>query len=246
VLLSRGAHGVTPTDEALRILPELEQAMSHLERAFKGGHDESRVLNCAGPSFLVSLLLPVIAQALPRARLYALELPPAILRSMAPENQFEISLIAGRVNLPRSWHLRAVGQVRRGLFARPRLAQQLQPFPVEPARLMEWPFITPIYTLNGQFVQADDDCPLGFAERKLGHKTQTLRVALDLAAEVDQLLFAPIVAARDQVEAGRLVEVPVSGWHVTDPLTLACNPGRLLAHEFNAVAAAVELAAREC
>src|SRR5579864_6663708 len=67
VLLSRGAHGVALTDEALRLLPELERAIAHLERAFKGEHDEARVLACAGPSFLVSLFLPAIARALPHA-----------------------------------------------------------------------------------------------------------------------------------------------------------------------------------
>jgi hypothetical protein len=32
---------------------------------------------------------------------------------------------------------------------------------------------------------------------------------------------------------------------VTEPITLACNPGRLLAHEFNAIVAAVEQTARD-
>ena len=244
VLLSRGVHGVTLTDEALRILPDLEQAMIHLGRVFNGAHEESRMLTCAGPSFLVSLFLPAIARALPQVRLCALELPPAVVRSLATENQFEISVIAGRTQLPRGWHAREVGHIRRGLFARPEVALKLAPFPVEPERLHAWPFITPVYSLNGQFVQADDDCPLGFGERRPGHKTQTLRVALDLAAEVDQLLFGPIAAARSYLEAGTLVEIPVAGWHITAPLTVACNPERLLAHDFNAVVAAVESAVR--
>src|SRR5207253_4035843 len=164
---------------------------------------------------------------------------PTLLCCLAPENQSALSLVVGDASLPRSWHTRPVGEIRRGLLARPSLAQRLQPFPVEPTQLRRWPFITPVYTLNGQFVQADDDCPLGFVERKLGHKTQTLRVALDLAAEVDQLLFAPIVAARQYLDGGALVEIPVQGWRVTEPLILACYPDRLLSQEFNGVAAAV-------
>jgi len=244
VLLSRGSHGVALTDEALRILPDLEQVMRHLERVLNGASNGARQLTCAGASFLVSLFLPVIAQALPRVRLCALELPPAVLPSLAPENQFEIGLIAGRKCFPRSWDAREVGQIRRGLLARPELAERLGPPPVDPLRLKPWPFITPVYSLNGQFVQADDDCPLGFAERRLGHKTQTLRVALDLAASVDQVLFGPILAARSHIETGRLVEVPVRGWHVIDTLTLACNPERLLAQEFEAIVVAVERGAQ--
>lgn len=245
MLLSRGAHGVTLTDEALRILPDLEQAMTCLARVFHGESQEARALNFAAPSFLVSLFLPVIARTLPHLRMQALELPPPVVRSLAPEHQFDLSLMVGEACLPRSWHTRRVGEIRRGLLARPPMAQQLRPFPVEPARLRGFPFITPVYTLNGQFVQADDDCPLGFVERKLGHKTQTLRVALDLAVEIDQLLFAPILSARQFLDSGALVEVPVRDWHVTEPLVLACYPDRLLAQEFNAVAAAVETAVRE-
>jgi DNA-binding transcriptional LysR family regulator len=245
MLLSRGAHGVTLTDAALRILPDLEQAVTCLSRVFHGESQEARALNFAAPSFLVSLFLPVIARTLPGLRMQALELPPQVVCSQAPEHQFDLSLMLGEVRLPRSWHTQPVGEIRRGLLARPSLAAQLRPFPVEPVRLRGCPFITPVYTLNGQFVQADDDCPLGFVERKLGHKTQTLRVALDLAAEIDQLLFAPIVAARRYLESGALVEIPVRDWRVTERLVLACYPDRLLAQEFNAVAAAVERAARE-
>jgi DNA-binding transcriptional LysR family regulator len=241
MLLSRSAQGVTLTDDALRILPDLEQAMTHLGRAFNVKSDTTRVLYFAGPSFLVSLYSPVVARALPHVRLCALELPPSVLRTLAPENQFELSLSAGRACHPDNWHSLAVGEVRRGLFARPQLAAQLEPFPVEAERIAEVPFITPVYTLNGQFVNADDACPLGFTERKIGHKTQTLRVALDLAVEVDQLLFAPVMAARGYQE--RLVEIPVRGWHVADPMMLACHPERLLQHEFDAVAAAITAAA---
>jgi DNA-binding transcriptional LysR family regulator len=242
-LLHRGTQGVTLSDEALRILPDLDQAMIHLRRAFSGRGDNVRALHFAGPSFLVSHYLPVVARALPDVSFCALELPPALLRMLAPENRFELGLIAGRASLPDTWHTRSVGEVRRGLFARPEVAAQLGPFPVDAEQLQAFPFITPVYTLNGQFVQSDDGCPLSFADRKAGHKTQTLRVALDLAAEVDQLLFAPWMAARAHVDEGRLVEVPVRGWQVADPLILACHPERLLALEFNTVAEAVERAA---
>jgi hypothetical protein len=97
-----------------------------------------------------------------------------------------------------------------------------------------------VYTLNGQFVHADDGCPFSFSDRQSGHKTQTLRVALDLAMEVDQLLFAPVIAARECVDAGRLIEIPVRGWHVAEPMILACHPERILAHQFRAVAEAIE------
>ena len=239
-LLSRGAQGVTLTDEALSRLPDLERALAHLHRAVRGTTREERTLHFAGPSFLVSLFAPIIARALPEVRLCALELPPAVLRSCATENQFALSLLAGRAGLPSLWHARQVGELRRSLFARPSLANTLAPFPVEPARVQALPFITPVYTLNGQFVHADDGCPLAFTDRQCGHKTQTLGVALDLAMDVDQVVFAPCVAARERVAQGRLVEVPVRGWLVSEPMILACHPERLLAHEFNTVAEALE------
>jgi DNA-binding transcriptional LysR family regulator len=238
-LLSRGVHGVALTDEALRILPDLEQAVRHLSRVLDSNAEEQRTLAVAAPSYLITLFLPVMAEAQPHLRFCGLELPPAMVRARAAENFFDLCLMAGRVNLPSAWYSKPLGPLRRSLLARPPLAKWLgSPATIEKVRSI--PFITPVYTANGQFVQADDDCPLSLAERRPGHKVQTIQLALELAASVDQLVFGPVIAARRQLDEGRLVEVPVKGWRSSETLTLACNPERLLAQELKAISEAVQ------
>src|SRR5689334_21969497 len=74
-LLTRGVRGVTLTDGALRLLPDLEGALAAFSRAINSNADGARTLSVAGPSWAVALLLPVMARALPHLRLCALELP---------------------------------------------------------------------------------------------------------------------------------------------------------------------------
>jgi DNA-binding transcriptional LysR family regulator len=246
VLLNRGVHGVSVTDEALRIMPDLEEVVRRLQRVIEQPQSEqTRTLTVAGPSWLIMLLLPVIAESQQQLRFCALELPPATLRAHAAENFFDLSLIAGRANLPSSWHRTQVGEVRRVLLARPSLASRLQPMPARVERVLEIPFITPVYSSNGQFVQADDDCPVSYSERRLGHRVQTFHMALELAARIDQVVFGPLIAARHYVEQDRLVEIPVHGWKSNELLSVACNPERVLAHEHAAIIEATRRALRE-
>lgn len=236
VLLSRGAHGVTVTDDALRVLPDLEKVAEHLQRVVTADRaGEARALTLAGPAYLVQLLLPAIASALPRLRWSGLQLTPAKLRALAAENRFDVALVAGRADLPRGWDQRPIGELRRALFARPSLAASLGDPPVPVERVRAVPFVTPVQGLDGRFAQGDDDCPLGVNERRLGHRVETIQLALELAAETDQVVFGPVIAARRHLDDGRLVAVDVAGWRSIETLALACNSERVLASELGAI-----------
>jgi DNA-binding transcriptional LysR family regulator len=245
VLLSRSTHGVRLTDAALRVLPRLESAVAQLQQIAAADPEHVRTLTLAGSSWLVALMLPSVAEALPALRFCGLELPPAMLRAHVAENFFDLSLIVGRANLPPTWHRTAIGDVRLGLLARPRLADQLGAGPVEVKRLLPVPFITPVYSVNGRFVEADDDCPLSFSERRLGHKVQTIRVALSLATRIDQLVFGPIIAAQEELADGRLREVAVKGWRSSEPLMLSCNPEKVRSQEHAAIVESLQRTLRQ-
>jgi len=168
-------------------------------------------------------------RSLPKLRLRALQLAPALVRAHAAENLFDVALTIGVERLPSSWVSEYVGLLAKGLFANPALARSLgrQPVPVE--ALSGVPFLTPVYTSGGQFIPIDDGCPLPFGERRLGHEVQTMGLALELAAGCDQLAFGPAVAAQPYLASGALVEVRVAGWEITEALHLACNVDRVLA-----------------
>src|SRR5439155_14287766 len=145
----------------------------------------------------------------------------------------------GKARLPATWVSEEVGRLRNGLFASPQLAKSLGPAPVPVAKIRELSFISPVYSHNGQYVVVDDDCPLAYGDRKLGHEAQTFGLGLDLAAASDQVVFGPVIAASGHLEHEDLVEIRVEGWNVTDALTLACAGDRVTARAQRAIIAAI-------
>jgi len=79
-------------------------------------------------------------------------------------------------------------------------------------------------------VPLDDACPLRRDERLVGHETQTIGAALEFAAQTDHVVFGPVIAARRLIQENVLVEVPVEGWNVSEPLCVVCNGNRVLAN----------------
>jgi DNA-binding transcriptional LysR family regulator len=243
-LLARSSRGVIVSDAGRRMMPQLEELAARLRglRAEVTAHEE---LALAAPSYLNAIFLPRIAAALPEVRVRGLELPPALVRAYAVESFFDVAFLVGDEALPGDWVVTRVGRVRKALFAPPSLAARLGHAPVDPARLRELPFVTPIYNVNGQFVPADDGCPLAHPARRLGHQSTTLVVGLDLARATGQLIFGPAIAAASHVARGELREVRVRGWDVREPLSLAAAGARVRAKTQRALASLVAAALAE-
>jgi DNA-binding transcriptional LysR family regulator len=198
------------------------------------------VLVLAAASFMNSTFLPDVAAACPELRLRALDLPPALIRASASENFFDATICAGTPRLTEAWSSIELGRMRSGLFASPRLAERLGDQPLSPDALRDVPFISAVYSTNGQLASADDDCPLPRGSRRDGHEVQTLELALELAMQADQVVFGPAFAARQLVQQGKLVELQVAGWAVTSPLYFACNIDRVLARQQTTIVQALQ------
>jgi DNA-binding transcriptional LysR family regulator len=164
---------------------------------------------------------------------------PTIIHRYVSEKLFDIALTSDAASLPKPWTSAPLGDLREGLLARPTLAARLGPGPVAVDRLRQVPFISPVSTSNGRFIPANDDCPLPYGERRVGHQSQTMHLALELAVRTDQLVFGPILAATAQLEAGSLVEVPVQGWDVRQPLFLACDADAVMAPDHKVIVRAL-------
>jgi DNA-binding transcriptional LysR family regulator len=233
-LLSRGARGVSISDDGMRMAPQFSDLVERLSQIRRTGDEPEITL--AAASFLVSQFVPPICERLPRVRVRSLEMPPALVRSHAAENFFDMAITLGPARLPSLWTSVRVGDVRKALFARPEIARKIGKGPVTQDKLREYPFVSPIYNVDKSFVPVDDDCPLPRAERKLGHEVHTLHVALEVATRCDQLVFGPALAAKRHLESGRLVEVRVDGWDVKDALHVSSNVDRVLASTQKAIA----------
>lgn len=238
-LLSRTTHGVILSKAAQALVPQLQDILERIRqlepRPDSRGARE-RQLTIAGPSYLINLFMPLLAHRLPAIRLRGLELPPALVRTYAAENFFDVAITVSLEPLSPIWVHTHVGALRKSLFVRPSLAESLGPPPVSEERLAPIPFIGPVYSNNGQPVSVHDDCPMPRALRRPGHEAQTIGLGLALASSIDQAVFGPVVAAREHLARGAVVEVSVDGWDVRDDVYLVANGDRVLAREQRAIA----------
>src|SRR5207245_2213356 len=163
---------------------------------------ERPALTFMASTFFSSLFVPAIARAIPSLPLSCLEMPPGLASAYAAAGLFDVALTTGTARWPRAWVEVRAGVIRKALYATPDVARRLGRPPVAPARLRSRRFVAPIYTWNGQVIPGDDGCPLDARERLIGHRTQTLSLALELAAESSELIFAPELAAREWARRG--------------------------------------------
>jgi DNA-binding transcriptional LysR family regulator len=243
-LLARGARGVAPTAAGRQILPRIANAVEELRSTNGVREDQAPLaeLTVAAPSYLLGQVLPGIAMHLPHARIRGLELAPAYLRAYVAENVFDIALVPGDIqNRPAAWTSERAASVRAVLLARPAFANRLGPMPLTVDRVRPLPFIGPTRTGGDRFVALYDDCPLSPEERWIAHEAQTIGAALEFASRTDHVAFGPRIAARRLLQAGALVELPVIGWDIREPLHVVCNGDRVLSR----VRAAVVRAAQE-
>ena len=239
-LFSRGSRGVALSDQARLALPHIEAAVASLQLLERRETPSTTELTIAAPSYLISSFLPAVAVCQPQLHVRGIELAPSLVRAYAPENFFEMAILARSADrMPTTWVSVKVGEVRSGLFGTPELARRLGAFPVSVDKLRSVPFVTPIYHAEGHYLAVDDDCPLTLAERRTGHAAQTIGIALELAARTHQLVFGPVVAARRFVATGALVEILVRGWSVREPLYISCNADRMMAKVQTAVVKAM-------
>ena len=228
-LLGRSSRGVGLSERAHQLLPLFREVLERVRGLYGEAPAVGASLTIASTAFLSSAFVPAIAHSLPDLRLRSIELPPRAASAQAGDGFFDVALTLSQERWPETWQAIQVGELRRGLFARPALAKKLGSGVLPVDRVRGVPFISPIYAYNGLTVPGDDGCPLPYRERRIGHETQTLLLALELAQGVDQLIFAQVLAAWPFVERGALVEVRVQGWDARDPLFLACHAERVQA-----------------
>ncbi len=247
-LLARGTRGVIVSDAGRALAPRFEELLERVRALCSPGRGAGAELTVAASAFMNALFLPAIIDALPGHRVRSLEMPPGIAGAYASEPFFDLALTAGDERWPDAGVKVEVAPLRQGLFASPSLARELGGEGERPrvpmARVRDTKFIVPIYNYRGRVMSGDDGCPLPLGERRQGHATQTLALALTLAQRVPQLVFAPVLAVAALVPPGALVELAVDGWDVWEPLQLCCHGESVSASVQRALVAALAEATR--
>jgi DNA-binding transcriptional LysR family regulator len=238
-LLTRGARGVAVSAAGKRLVPQFEDLLARLRSLEANAEEPWPELTVVGSAFLNTLFVPTIVARHPGLRIRSLEVPPGIASAYATEHSFDVALTTDGERWPDSWSKLRVGSLRKALYGSPAAVRRLSQPPVKPAELRHATFIAPIYSYHGQLVPGDDGCPLHYGERRVGHQTQTVALALEVAARTEQVVFAAALAARPFVESGALVEIAVEGWDVRAPLYLACDAERVRARVQKEIVAAL-------
>jgi DNA-binding transcriptional LysR family regulator len=240
-LLVRGARGVTLSDAGRRLTPHVTTAVRELRASTRASSGAGAIaLRVAGPTYLIAYLVPAIAHSLPDLSVHALEVPPAYIRAHLDDGVFDMAIVpSGADARPAAWTSDRIGSLRKALFGAPALAKKLAPLPTTHERVRSIGFVGALSTPGEHFVAIGDDCPLPPDDRIIAHEVQTIGTALELAAAGSHVVFGPVVAARRLTSARALVEIPVKGWDVHEPLFLLCNGDSVLTRMRDAVLRAV-------
>lgn len=237
-LLVRGTRGIELTGAAVGVLPDLEAAVDAL-RGARERRQRRAELTLVAPSYLVSCVGPALLERASDTRFRILEAAPSVIRAWLNEGCFDVALAEGVERLPASWTSTPLGMMRSGLFASPRLAEELGEGPHSTERIASIPFVMPVHLMDARVVLGNDDCPIPATSRIAGHQAHTIGVALQLAARSRQLVFGPRFAAREHLRSGALVEVKVEGWNIERPLHLLCSIDRVRARTLETMTAAL-------
>ena len=245
-ILSRSTQGVVFTESGERIWPVLEDVVERVRQLRRNEPRPSEELTIAGPSCLCSVFLACLADCVPGLRIRGIEMAAAHLRAAAPDGLFDVALTLGRENLPAAWHHSRIGELRKGLFANPTLAQRLGTQPVTVSRLSAVPFVNQVHNAQGRLLPLDDGCPLPSSQRMPGHEVQTFSLGLELAISTPQLVYGPVIAARRYIERGFLAEIAVQGWDERATLYVVHHIDRVQARHQRAMLASLSARLREC
>jgi DNA-binding transcriptional LysR family regulator len=225
-LMVRSSKGITMSDEGNRVLPQLTELVHRVQELDRRDSVDTAIA-VAAPSYMIGWCAPRIAEALPGTRVRAVQMAPALIRTLAARNLFDVCITLGEEPLPASWTSTQASEMRRTCFAPPSLAAKLGKAPISVDTIRTVPFVLPVHSANGVYVPVDDGCPLTASQRMAGHEAPTMTLALEIASVTEQLVYGPLVAAYQYIADGRMVEIHVEGWNTKDAVFVACNVDRV-------------------
>ena len=234
-LLTRSSRGVELTEAGHRLVPEISALLEKFGRLVNPESEQGIDLTLAAQPYLLAMFQPAIAASHEGLRVRGIALSPALTRARLSAGTFDAALLTDAAgDLPASWALESIGRMRKGLFTTPGTAARLGGSTVTERALAGETFVTPSYA--DAFGASSDDCPLPLVERRIGHQTDAMSVALDVAARTGQLVFGPALSAREHIACGALVELHVAGWDVRPELYLLVHVDRVRATVRRAIA----------
>lgn len=231
-LVERSAKGVAPTlagQELLETIRRLDESLSGRSTPMGArGGDTRKILSCGAASFLSVYVWSRVAARLEPTfpfRLRVTELGSASLMELGVRGHVDLALHTSNLTWTKSWASKLAGELRWGLYGR---AMHPLTSTTTAARVMEFPFIIPVYLAGDGIQMGEDFCPLAVGQRRHGTEVSTAAIGMQIAASTDELIFAPQIVAKPLIESGRLGEILVTDWKpVREKLWLTAHRDRV-------------------
>lgn len=142
-------------------------------------------------------------------RFRILDMPPDGIISAAIKGAIDIALHTSQERWPKTWDTKVVGEIRWGLYAR--AGHPLGTYATE-AEILRYPFVVPTYWDGETYTIGNDQCPIPWQQRRLGHETSTADTAAQIVRYSNQVAFLPDLLMRVSPSASELVELHVEKW----------------------------------
>ncbi len=223
-LFDRSSQGVEATPEAMSIMSIFEKIYDlHLKLTGELNPEEKEnLLGFASTSFLSTSILPRVfakfEQQVGKSKFRLFDLPPDRFIAAGLRGAFQVCLHFGDLDWPKTWTSVQVGSVKWQLYCR-----HDHPLAKRPhlQKILQYPFIYPIYRSTEGIRYGNDRCPLPLNKRNIGHETATATSAIELVSFSNHLAFLPNVVAESLLRQKQVRILPVPSWKkVEEPLFL--------------------------
>jgi DNA-binding transcriptional LysR family regulator len=223
-LLKRSAQGVILTEQGTELLEMTQVLFEEAEKIerWAGGkdkHRETQVLAIASNSFLNNHLVAPTSSRLnfeaEGISLRFIDLPPDQLIPQGLRGLFEMAVHYGSLSWPSTWVTKPLGKSRWVLCAR-----NQHPLPKKPSldQVLHYPFVIPAYTSDEGLTRGNDQFPLAYTKRKVGHEATTADTAMAVVMNSDQITFIPEVSAKIFLQTEVLREVKIRDFPASEKI----------------------------
>ncbi len=223
-LLKRSAQGVILTEQGIELLAMTQvlfQEADKIERwvGGKNKNQETKVLAIASNSFLNNHLVAPTSSKLnfdaEGISLRFIDLPPDQLIPQGLRGLFEVAVHYGSFSWPSTWVSKALGKSRWVLCAR-----NQHPLPKKPnlEQVLQYPFVIPAYSSAEGLTRGNDQFPLPYSKRKVGHEATTADTAMAVVMNSDQMTFIPEISAKFFLQTEVLREVKIRDFPASEKI----------------------------
>lgn len=229
----RSKKGLLLTTEGTQVVNMASEIMLHLKKFDSLGNVDPEfakipILNFGSRGFLTTILAGIISRQDIKKNNFKMRFIDS-----SPQDTLRASL-AGLIDVavhiekwqwPSSWLSKEAGNLTWGLVAH-------ADHPIRKKSVLrdaqKYPFVGSSYIANDRVERSTDVFPLKWAERRIGHESQTAFTSKAILLSSDHLAFLPLVTLEKEIKSGEIKVIDITDMQVIQmKLYLSLNQDRV-------------------